>query len=682
MKLRDAKSMLKENQFYGSYELLNLFQQLPKLGTDASKNTVHNILSKTYKECDSYEKKQLFYSIIFSVGDITNREHNLFKRSNLKDVENGGQSSRKVFLYSLEWMLTFNNDTKNQFYSFLSIIGEYTNNQNLFFYQLRTDRSKGNVKEVIKLPIDINKVTDFIASTLKDAKNSDATLSLWAKFLPRPAFGKRKREYTVKEGREKSVSKKLGYNVKVGDTYIAYKERQSATLEKETFEFNFILSLSAKMDWDVIRYEKNTKFVGLENFKKKYLSESEASLFSSKKIVSYNQEKFTNWLNSLPSGSLYRVQRRLFNIVNGKQVSTNKWINFEGKDLATFYAAWEKSKIVAQERLLSLTEEDKKLMSKEEVKQMQKAAKVNVGADTLAVAISKIKSGKITEAQAKLISQNIFDKIQCKVPVFMWVDVSGSMSSEGIRIEGVSFSARELSAIALTAFMLKNPLREKYGNIFGIFSYSSNIVVDFDYQRRISGYNRYLYSQTKDIKDQLLVDPTKSFYENYLHIFEVIGGYDFASTDISSVSKDLKRWVDSDPKLSAARIEMIQQYPVHLYISDGDFNQLNSQSSSLLQHRANMKQWFGWDGLTVIWDCKSYSDGDGSKLRGVPNTMYFGNSNPGTLSQIFENIDDMDIIDEFAPLLAFSRTTRYAPVRERVLGANKANKIAEHSNAI
>lgn len=673
MKILDAQTKLKENPFYESNGLLNMFQQLPKVGTNPHKPTVFAFLKDAYVECDTLEKKQVFYSIMFSIGDISNREHNLFKRKNLKKVENGGTSLRKAFIYCLEWMLTYNKETENQFYEFLPIIGEYTNNKNYFFYEIRTDRRKGNVLETIKLPINIDKVTEYISNILKDSKTTDETKTLWAKFLPRPSLSRRKRINTVLEGREKSVSKKLGYDVSAGDTFVKYYVRQSATVEKENFEYELILNLSAKMDWDIIKYPKNTKFVGFEQFKKMYLSNTEASLFSNKTILNFNKEQFIEWLDKLPSNARFRVQTRLFNIVNGIAVSTKKWINSFGYDLADWFKEWESIKLKAQNELLSLSEEDKKEMSKEQLKKMEKAAKVNTGAETLVTALAKVKAGNVSGDTAKLISQNVLNKVVCNVPVFIWTDISGSMmwDHHKVTIEGVEFYPLELSMLATTAFLMKNPNAE-LSSVFGMFSSETTIIADNSFYRSGNKPNRWVHSDSNLIKNQTIVDKTKSFIDNYNNIKNIISGYSMGSTDINSVAVALKRWVDSDPETKAQRIEIIQSYPVFLFISDGDFNSMYSPSASLLKFRQDMKQWFGWDGLTVIWDVKPYGN-DGDKFRGIPNTMYFGSTNPGTLTQIFQNMHDLDIVDDFAPLQALSRTTRYEPVRELVYVSAKKN---------
>ena len=62
------------NPFFGLSNCLRLF--------GASNNNVisESQLNSAWNEVkDTKEKRELFYSILFSIGDITNRQHNIFK---------------------------------------------------------------------------------------------------------------------------------------------------------------------------------------------------------------------------------------------------------------------------------------------------------------------------------------------------------------------------------------------------------------------------------------------------------------------------------------------------------------------------------------------------------------------------------------------------------------------------
>ena len=661
------KSEGKENPFYGADGLLNLFQQASKMGSNPNKSTLFTYLNNAYKELDTDEKKELFYVIVFSLGDISNREHNLFKKAGIKKVDNGGNSLRKLFIYALEWMLTNSEETRNQFYKFLPILADYTSFESLFMYQLKTDRFKGGVQEVIKLPIDIDKVTDYLSQIISSAKTPDITHGLIAKFIPRDSNIKpRKRVKVVPASRKEFTSKKLGKVVKPGDTFTVKSKIQAQTAEREKFRYQFLLSLSKKLNWEVVHYKNNARFRGVEAYKAKYNRLTEAYLFSSKEILNLDKDQFITWLNTLPSGARFRVQRRILDKdKNGKTFKPNgKWINKFGNDLGTLFQTWEKGKVAAQEVLLNLTEAEKKEMAPSELKKYEKAAKVTTGADTLLSAIAKVKMGTLSDAEAKLVSQSILDKIKLEAPVFVFGDVSGSMTGFGMNIGGVDFQRLDIVSIVATAFLMKNPMPE-LKSLMGVWSTDMDILTDYNY-KIANKRNRYMYNEAPRIGDKLLVDPTKPFVDNWKNIDSILRTYDFCSTNIEAISRRLKQWVDSEPDLKEERIEQIAKYQIHVYISDGDFNGSGNATSSILNHRNNMKQWFGWDGIMVIWDVKNESSRDGDKFKGVPNTMYFGNNNSGTLNTVLSNITDLDIVDVYLPLKALYASNRYAPVKDLV----------------
>ena len=47
------------------------------------------------------QRREMFYSLLFSIGDVANRQHNIFKG---KKVDNGGNSNRQAFEVIFKWM--------------------------------------------------------------------------------------------------------------------------------------------------------------------------------------------------------------------------------------------------------------------------------------------------------------------------------------------------------------------------------------------------------------------------------------------------------------------------------------------------------------------------------------------------------------------------------------------------
>lgn len=63
------------NPFYGMRYCLDLFQNGSK------GNLTTNMLDSCYNECKTKEQKEMFFSLLFSIGDITGRQHNIFGKN-------------------------------------------------------------------------------------------------------------------------------------------------------------------------------------------------------------------------------------------------------------------------------------------------------------------------------------------------------------------------------------------------------------------------------------------------------------------------------------------------------------------------------------------------------------------------------------------------------------------------
>lgn len=647
-----------ENPFYGKRSLLDMFQKVSKLGENPTESTVMSYFDKAYKEATDRPSKELFYVMMFSFGDIANREHNVFTSYFGKSkVQAGGESLRKVFIYGLKWMMK--NDPK-QFYHFLPIIGEYTNLENPFFYQLRTDRKSGKLLEVLSVvPTDakereifIDTVSTFLVDKISSAKTSPATHAVLAKWLKSPKFSKRTRTYTKKDGR--IVKKK--------------RNLKNHTIEKERFEYSLAEAISQKIGWEIIKYPSNTRFIGLEEYKSKHNQNSEAVMFSTKKVLEMDQAQFTSWLDKMPASARYRVQCRLFNKSGKSLVSTKKWINKYG-DLADFYNAWlnqkdEAAKVVRQledkavNSSAGLTEKEKETLVK-----AKKDSKVNTGATVMLDVIAEFFSGNKSVTEVNAIADNLMRQMNMEVPVLIIADKSGSMESNYVTHKGVRFRALDMARLVTTTFLLKNPDPE-LGQMFITFDDKADMIVSKNSSRVKDGHNRYMSDRVTTV--DYVTDRTKTFMENYNNISKYI--YSGSSTKLDSVALSMRNWVMSATEDEReGRREMINRYPVFLVVSDGDINNSGNATQSVQKFMMDMRQFFGWNGVLVIWDTKDGSVSDErNKFEGIENVMYFGKCNAQILTQIFSNIHDLDVIDVFEPLNSIHKSTRYQPVRELV----------------
>lgn len=656
--------IIDENPFYKMQATLDLFQQGNKFSDTVSQQQVYQYLDNAWKECNSKVKKELFFSLVFSLGDISNREHNIFRKKGIKKPDQGGQSKRKVFMFCLKWILE---RVPTQFYTFLPIIGEYYNLDGIMMYQLRTDRWKGNLKEVMHLPVDVSTVTTHVAGVLRSSIITDNERTLWARWLPHVPSPNRVRKYTITEKNVKAF-KKGGHSVEVGSTVIVKKEKKEHTKTKDAWVVGFITELSRKMDWRITKHKGDIHFEGYRAFRKKYLSETEAALFSSGNIREMDKTQFYAWLDKQPSGARYRVACRLVSKdKSGKLAPRDKWILKTGENMGKLYMDWLDSKSKHQATLASLTKEQKVAMNPVELKQLEKAAKVNTGGDTLIDLIAEIASRKISGQELDTKAFSLLEKMVIGVPVLVASDISGSMSNGSLEHKGMRFTANAMCQLATTVFLLKNPDVDA-GEFFIRFGSSAEVIISGQ-QALAQGVNKFMGHKAQVVGT--LVDRTKPFSFNLASVSKYIGTPD-GSTNLESIPKSLKAWVDESNADGSTtfrdqKIEMINKYPVILVVSDGHFNSSYGAGSSFTAFQNSMRQYFGWEGVTVVWDVNMHTQNDGKKFANINNLMYFGGMNMGILDQIFRNISDMDVIDAYLPLKALYNSNRYDPVKELVL---------------
>jgi len=646
----------KENPFYGKRSILDLAINLNKMTDTASKAQVFASLDAAWKECTDKTSREMFFVLMFSFGDVANREHNVFVKTYGKGkVDAGGNSLRKVFIYCLEWLVK---NQAAQFYAFLPIIGEYTNLENPFYYQVRTNRKTGKIMEVISIvPTDpikraefVDQVAGYFADVIREVRTSDVQHQLLAKFIPKPKFSKRTRTVVQKNGETKRVK------------YAMQKE----TMQKELFEKEFAAALSEKMKWEVVQHKSNTRFVGLEKYKAKHNRTSEAYLFSSKEILNMDKPQFQKWLDGLPSGARYRVQRRLFNVENGKLCTTKKWVGKFG-DFADFYTEWleQKEKASSVARVLETKQKQNGgTLSEEETETLkiaQKAAKVNTGASTLIDEMAEVFKAGTSKAEFDLKLDNMMRKMDVKVPVLVIADISGSMTQARAQHKGVNILPRDMARMAATLFLMKNPDPELQDMLI-TFDDRAEIITKKATVQQV-GANRFMSASTQVVDE--LVDTTKTFSHNYDSVSRFIGGRN--STNISSVPTALKQWVDAGGSESEMRKEQVCKYPVWLVVSDGDINNEPSATASVSDFMMKMRQWFGWTGVLVIWDVKNPAmSNEKSKFENIENVIHYSSFNPSTVTQVFSNIDDLDVIDVYQPLQSLHRSNRYDIVKSFV----------------
>ncbi len=177
------------NPFFGMKNCLDLFQS----------NGPIAYLDRAWDEVKaSKEKRELFYTILFSIGDITNRQHNIFHN---QKVDNGGNANREAFFLIVQWMWKHD---KDQFIKFMNaqLFNEYSCFDVLFRNRVQT---RGNrVLKIYSAFSDKEYAKALLEYTYSVINGTNPFNKLLiAKFLTIPRMSKRQGHEN--HGRESSI---------------------------------------------------------------------------------------------------------------------------------------------------------------------------------------------------------------------------------------------------------------------------------------------------------------------------------------------------------------------------------------------------------------------------------------------------------------------------------------------
>lgn len=610
-----------ENPFYGMRNCLQLFNNLN--GTITT-----SMLDAGYEEVKNDKaKRELFYSLLFAVGDITNRQHNIFKSFYKRDLDNGGNANRESFWTIFLWM---KEKHYKQFVEFLTsgLFNEYTCFDFLFRSRVQTKGKR--VVRVYDIFSDV-KYCDDLANYLYRIINGNNpfTKHLVAKFLTIPRLSKRQNHKKMLE------------------------ETKNIMLHKSVF----LIKLSKLMGWEYVANDNYADFKGYRKWRQAYNQELESVLFSSKQILTYDKEQFLEWFDKLPAQARFRVKNR---ILYSTKPSTNFSVESKYPQMIEWYKEWEanKEKKQAEQRVLEekvrqgqASEEDKIKLEK-----VKKEAKVNIGATNFNELYNDICNGTID----KLKLESFMNKVNLPYNSLVIIDDSGSM--RGAPFNFASFIA--------SVCLVKNP-DDDGRNLLGFFNFRSH-------------WHGYINSTVKDSPNSIMrtqvaqvvkspfVKPKLSFYGNYKCISNFCQSvFQGGGTNISAIPEGLKQVCDKEP----AVLDALKAYPVWTIISDGEWNNLRSPEASINDFFRKCENYFGFRPYIVAIDIINprYSSmyyGDLSrgseKFSGIDNLMYIP-SNPAMIEQFLTNFKDMDVFDVYTPLQSIYRSNRYELVRTNTL---------------
>lgn len=595
------------NPFYGLRNCLKLFQSV---GGTITKS----VLNSAWNEVKGDKvKRELFFSLLFSVGDITARQHNIFKGVK-KDT--GGNANREGFYTIFCWL---KDNHKEQFIKFLNagLFNEYQCFDTLFRSRVQTKGAK--VLKVYDIFADKwyrAELVKYVYAVINGSNPFNKLLV--AKFLTIPR-----------------LSKRAGHKQMLPQT--------KQVMENKTA---FLIELSKLMGWEYSVKGAYANFKGYRDWRKQYNGSLESVLFSTGKINEFDKTQFIDWLDKLPSQARFRVKNRvLYSKV--KDTETLKWSKF-----SKWFKEWETYKEQKQAEQRVLEEKVRQgQASTEDVEKLQKVkkqAKVNVGATSFNELYDQIMNGRVDTLKLEAFIQN---KVNLPYNSLVIIDDSGSMG-------GSSFAfASFLAAVCL----VKNP-DDDGRNLLGFFGNDTRFYSYIDKEASNTPNSLMRRSMAKSVHKPF-VDPTKSFMENYKQINSFCqatfkGGW----TDISSLIGSIKKALRSAPQL----VDALKSYPVWTIISDGEWNNLPSPEASVNGLLRQCEQVLGFRPYIVAIDVTRNDRVNAERFSGIDNLMYIP-SNPAQIEQLLTNFKDMDVFDVYTPLQSLYRSNRYELIRENTL---------------
>ena len=599
------------NPFFGlknCLELLNTNKQITSQMLDAAWMEVK----------DNKEKREMFFSLLFSIGDITNRQHNIFKN---KKIDGGGNADRENFEVILNWIW---NNHPDQFKKFLyaHLFNEYTCFDVLFKNRVNTVKGTckvSSVSSVFMNPAYSKVLLEYVYSVING--NNPFDKMLIAKFLTIPRLSKRQN----------------------------HKRMLPETRKIMEYKYDFLDKLSIMMGWERVWLK------GYREWRRQYNGELESVLFSTGKINEFTKDEFLKWFDQLPAQARFRVKNRiLYSTIPGEpkmslvhsEGAAYKWAKFQ-----PWLKEWEQFKEKKQQEQRILEEKVRQGQASDEDKiklqKVKKEAKVTTGASNFKELYQSILKGDIDKLKLESFIQN---KVNLPYNSLVIIDDSGSM-------DGAPFNfAKFIASVCL----VKNP-DDDARNLIGFFNSRSHwhSFIDQTSSRR----NSILRNQIAPTSPKPLVDPNLSFYDNYRRISKFCNAvYQGGGTYITSIPKGLEPIIKENPDF----LDTLKEYPIWTILSDGDVNNSWNARESMLEFQNDCRRILGYIPFVVIIEIYRYGSPRASHFEGIDNMIYIP-GNPAQIEQFLTNFKDMDIFDVYTPLLSLYRSNRYELVRANTL---------------
>lgn len=591
-----------ENPFTGMDSCLSIYNNAP---------ITKELLMEAYMECNTIEKKQLFYVLCFQVGDITNREHNIFHG---KKVDSGGSARRDDFSKIINWMFYVHPEQFRKFL-FAGLFNEYSCFDLLIQNRVQTQKKTNKVIRVINQLNDlnyVNMITDYFVQVINGTNPFNKMLI--AKFLTLPRFGVRKN----------------------------HKQMLPETIEIMESRANFLAILSDKMGWEYVWNGKGyARFDGYRKWRSQYNQELESVLFSTGRIKEFDRESFLKWLNILPSCARFRVKNKILYSEDGKKYPT----------LLKWFIEWEQFKENKQAEQRQLEEKVRQNLASEEdlekLKKVKKEAKVTTGATNFKTIYDGILSNNYDALAVENFVQN---KVNLPYNNLIIIDESGSMSGRPFNF----------ACFLASVLLVKNP-DDDGRNLIGMFASRGRFLTSIT-QRSISK-NSLLRSPVTKVAPEPFVDPKLSFMDNYRRISNYLSSeFKGGGTYFVEIPRMIQKAAEEDPTI----IDYLKQYPVWTVVSDGDLNSSISSEASLREFFKVCEEIIGFKPFVIFIDVTNWNSTNALRWKGIDNVIHIVND-PNKIETILTNFKDLQIFDIYTPLQSIYSSNRYNPIKQNIV---------------
>ena len=496
-----------ENPFFGLSNCLEIFNSssISEYRLDAAWNEVKG----------NKKKREMFFSLLFSIGDVTNRQHNIFKG---KKVDNGGNARREDFYLIINWLWKNN---KEQFIKFLNaqLFNEYACFDVLFRNRIQTKGAKVlKVFSVYNDPEYRKALLNYVYAVVNGTNPFNKLLI--AKFLTVPRTSKRQ----------------------------GHKRMLPETHANMVAKADFLAELSKMMGWELLFFK------GYREWRKEYNGELESVMFASGKINEFTKDEFLAWFDKLPAQARFRVKNRiLYSKTDDCKLNTysgfgDKWAKFQPwiQEWETYKEEKQFEQRVLEEKVRQgqASAEDKAKLEK-----VKKEAKVTTGASNFKELYDKIIYGNVDKLALESFIQN---KVNLPYNSLVIIDDSGSMSGKPFNF------AKFLASVCL----VKNP-DDDARNLIGFFNSHSHWHSFID--KTSSRKNSLLRTTVAQTNTKPLVDGTLSFYDNYKRISAFCEAvYQGGGTRLNSIPQGLEFIIHENPDM----LDELKKYPVWTICSD------------------------------------------------------------------------------------------------------------------